>query len=252
MPTPRPVLPEDIEHLLDYIRKGRLFALQDWLKAGKPVRAPGETDPGANVLRTAIATGFHSIVEVLLRAGGWSTTELADALDLARSQKRDDIADLIPQYGTQPPSQGLPRRAQRCLTAAGIPIERQAVLHALRTGALSWRTTLYGKCTHRAVCHWLGVDATFPTTVYPEDTRPPFVENGLSYRANGVLHRAGIPVKKDAVRDALQTCALVPGKRPYNYGNHTHEEPCRWVGIDPSALPSRRDSRPKRNSASTG
>jgi hypothetical protein len=46
----------------------------------------------------------------------------------------------------------------------------------------------------------------------PEDTRPPFVENGLSYRANGLLQRAGIPAEKPAVRHALQTGALVPGK----------------------------------------
>ncbi|MGD0259471.1 MAG: hypothetical protein ABSD29_06555 [Verrucomicrobiota bacterium] len=238
MANHRPVLPEDLEDLLDFIQKGKLFALQDWLKAGKTLRAPDNAERGANVIRTAVTTGFHSIVEELLRAGGWSPTELADALDLARSHKRDDVADLILHYSTQSPSHGLPPRAQRCLAAAGIPIEKQAVLHALRTGALSGRTTLYGKYTHRDVCRWLGIDEFFPSTIIPEDKRPPFVENGLSYRANGLLRRAGIPAKKPAVRHALQTGALVPGKRPYNYGKQTHAELCRWVGVDASALPS--------------
>ena len=113
------VLPEDLEHLLDFIQKGKLFALSDWLKAGKPLRAPDDAARGPNVLRSAVTTGFHSIVEELLRAGGWSPTELADALDLARSYKREDIADLILHYTTQSPSYGLPLRAQRCLAAAG-------------------------------------------------------------------------------------------------------------------------------------
>jgi len=210
MPTRPPVLPEDIEHLLDYIRKGRLFALQDWLNAGNPLRAPGGAGPGAN----AITTGFHSIVEVLLRAGGWSTTELADGLDLARSQKRDDIADLILHYSTQPPSHGLPPRAQRCLSAAGIPIEKQAVLHALRTGALSWQTTLYGKYTHRDVCRWLGVEETFPATIYPEDTRPPFVENGLSYRAKLFSTAPGFPLRNTPSGTRSRPARLSPANVP--------------------------------------
>ena len=238
MANRRPVLPEDLEHLLDFIQKGKLFALADWLKAGKPLRAPDDAERGPNVLRSAVTTGFHSIVEELLRAGGWSPTELADALDLARSSKREDIADLILHYTTQSPSYGLPLRAQRCLAAAGIPIEKQAVLHALRTGALSWRTTLYGKYIHRDTCRWLGINEFFPLPPIPVDPSPPFPQNGLSYRANGLLRRAGILADKSAVRHALETGTLVPGKHPYNYGKQTHAELCRWAGADASALPS--------------
>jgi hypothetical protein len=141
-------------------------------------------------------------------------------------------------HHTKSPSDGLSPRTKRCLAAAGIPLEKQAVLDALRTGALSTRTTLYGKYTHRDVCRWLGLDESFRSPIIPEDTRPPFIENGLSYRANGLLHRAGIPAEKPAVRHALQTGALVPEKRPYNYGKQTHAELCRWAAVDPSALPS--------------
>jgi hypothetical protein len=41
------------------------------------------------------------MVEELLRAGGWSQPELADALDLARHRKRFDIADLLVKHGAQ-------------------------------------------------------------------------------------------------------------------------------------------------------
>src|ERR1039458_10333242 len=63
MPNRPLVLPEDLEHLLDFIQKGKLFALADWLKAGKPLRAPDDAERGPNVLRSAVTTGFHSIVE---------------------------------------------------------------------------------------------------------------------------------------------------------------------------------------------
>ena len=59
MANRRPVLPEDLEDLLDFIQKGKLFALQDWLKAGKTLRAPDNAERGANVIRTAVTTGFQ-------------------------------------------------------------------------------------------------------------------------------------------------------------------------------------------------
>jgi hypothetical protein len=39
---------------------------------------------------------------------------------------------------------------------------------------------------------------------------------------------------------AIQAEVLCPGKRPVNYGQQTHAELCRWVGTDPTALPSRK------------
>jgi hypothetical protein len=235
MANTRRALPEDLKQLLDLVQKGHLFALQEWIKAGKCIRVPEGPGKALPLLEQAIKTGFHSMLEELLRAGGWSPAELADAAELAQSRNRPDLVSLIQHYSTQSPSNGLSPRAKSCLTAAGIPLEKQAVLHALRTGALSWRTTLYGEYTHRDVCRWLGLDESFRPPITPEDTRPPFLENGLSYRANGVLHRAGIPADKSAVRQAIDTGALIPGKHPYNYGQQTHAELCRWVGVDPSA-----------------
>jgi hypothetical protein len=224
---------------LDYVQKGNFHALLDWLETGNPIRPPEDPQFAPNLLQTAVTTGFYSIVSELLRAGGWLPTELAQALDLARSRNRDDIADLILDYTTQTPGEGLPSRARSCLAAAGIPLDRQAVLHALRTGALSWRTPFYGLYTHRDVCIWLGVDPIFampssPSNVAAESA--PFPDNGLSDRANDVLSRAGISAEKPAVKHALETGALFPGKRPYSYGKQTHAELCRWVGLDVKEL----------------
>jgi hypothetical protein len=55
-----------------------------------------------------------------------------------------------------------------------------------------------------------------------------------------MLRRASIPPKKSAVKETLESRALVPGKRPYSYGAQTHAELCRWVSLDPSALRRKR------------
>jgi hypothetical protein len=135
------------------------------------------------------------------------------------------------------PANGLSARANRCLSTAGIPAEKAAILHALQTGALYpyVRPTLYGKKTHQEVCRWVGLDESFVSSNIPESTRPPIISNGLSARANHCLFRAGIPAEKPAVIQALQTGTLRPGKRPVNYGKQTHAELCRWTGVDPKA-----------------
>jgi diadenosine tetraphosphate (Ap4A) HIT family hydrolase len=62
------------------------------------------------------------------------------------------------QARTPAAGNALSARANRCLSTAGIPAEREAVLHALRTGALRpfFRPPLYGKRTHSELCRWTG------------------------------------------------------------------------------------------------
>jgi hypothetical protein len=66
--------------------------------------------------------------------------------------------------------------------------------------------------------------------------KPKRPSNSLSVRANHCLARAGIPAEKEAVVRALKTGALYPYLRPRNYGKITHEEVCRWAGLDPRIL----------------
>ena len=138
----------------------------------------------------------------------------------------------------KPTANGLSARANLCLSTAGIPAEKEPVLHALNTGVLYpyFRPTLYGKKTHQEVCRWAGLDGSFVAPTIPPSTRPPVISNGLSARANHCLFRAGIPAEKPAVMQALQTGALRPGKHPTNYGTQTHAELCRWAGMDTTAL----------------
>lgn len=93
----RSSMPEDIRELLELIRAGKLFALQEWIKAGKRLDAP-EIEEG-QVLQLAVETGFHSIVEHLLRAAKWKPTWLIQPLETALNNRRSDIAELFLNCG---------------------------------------------------------------------------------------------------------------------------------------------------------
>jgi hypothetical protein len=139
----------------------------------------------------------------------------------------------------KPPSNGLSARANRCLSTAGIPAEMEAVLHALKADTLypHFRPALYGKETHQEVCRWAGLDESFVSPTVPKNTTPLAIDNGLSYRANRLLLRAGIRADKTAILRALQSGVLRPGKCPVNYGKQTHAELRRWAGVDQHDLP---------------
>lgn len=63
----RPPLPDDIKQLMALVRAGRLFDVQRWIAEGKPTVPP---EPyWFSPLRVAVETGFHSMVEILLKAG---------------------------------------------------------------------------------------------------------------------------------------------------------------------------------------
>ena len=98
----RSALKEDLKSLLRLVQAGKLFAVQDWIKAGKPLRLVDGNQPKSSALYAAVESGFHSLVEELLRAGGWSAPELAAALELARELRRFDLAELLGQRGARP------------------------------------------------------------------------------------------------------------------------------------------------------
>jgi len=105
MPQRRRSTKEDHKQLLDLVHKGKLFALQEWIKSGQPLGTPDTLPRAPRILCAAVRTGFHSIVEELLRASRWPPREMADALDWARSRRRYDIADLLLNHGAEPEQQ---------------------------------------------------------------------------------------------------------------------------------------------------
>ena len=97
----RPDLPEDVQQLVSLIRSGKLFALQDWIKAGKRIQSSEICDDRARVLCLAAKTGFHSILEELLKAGGWDPDELTETLRRTLDSRRLDLSDLLFSHGAK-------------------------------------------------------------------------------------------------------------------------------------------------------
>ncbi len=98
----------EIKPLVELCRAGKLFAVQDWIAAGKPVNLPPlprRSNHARAPLEIAIELGFHSLVEVLLQAGaafdldGWRGT-MARALGL----RRFDIVKTLVEHGYDPKS----------------------------------------------------------------------------------------------------------------------------------------------------
>ncbi len=136
----------------------------------------------------------------------------------------------------------LSKRTNRCLTNAGISINKKMVRHALRAGKLHpycWPPN-YGKKTHHEVCHWAGVDPGTLPQVWPDQDTHPYPDIGISYRAWRCLRRSDISADKKSVRHALRTGRLSPGRQPSNYSLQTHAELCSWAGVNPTALPAKR------------
>jgi hypothetical protein len=97
----REKLPDDLKELCSLCRAGKLFAVQQWIRDGRPYRMP----PGnfaTSPIRTAIDSGFHSLVEVLLREGAVDQEEKNDALIHAIDGRNFDLVELLVKYGADP------------------------------------------------------------------------------------------------------------------------------------------------------
>lgn len=94
---------DDIRPLIELCKGGKLFDVQVWIAAGRPVDPPPPPERGHrpwSPLQYAIEVGFHSLVQVLLDAGA----EIEDSdryasLDHALQVKEYDIAKLLVAHG---------------------------------------------------------------------------------------------------------------------------------------------------------
>jgi Ankyrin repeats (3 copies) len=86
----------EAKELLGLCKTGRLFDVQDWIAAGNSLCVPAElkTTP----LKVALDTGFHSLVELLVR-NEESQDVKNRALQQAVSLKRLDLIELLVSHG---------------------------------------------------------------------------------------------------------------------------------------------------------
>jgi hypothetical protein len=94
-PTPNP----DADHVLQLCREGRLFELQQWIAAGRPIVMP--SDYRKSPLGIAVQTGFHSLIELLLQHESGQAAK--DAVLIEACQERQvGLVELALQYGADP------------------------------------------------------------------------------------------------------------------------------------------------------
>jgi hypothetical protein len=100
MPRYRDRLPDDLKELIKLIRSGKLFAVQDWIAASKRYTLP-EGNFTISPLQAALDTGFHSMVEILLRAGV-EQEDMDDAIYRVVLDSRLDLVELLAAHGADP------------------------------------------------------------------------------------------------------------------------------------------------------
>ena len=97
---------EEVKPLADLCRAGKLFEVQAWVAAGKPVNlplTPGKRRRYKSPLQIAVDCGFHSLVQVLLEGGaamepdGWNSP-----MSRALAMRRLDIIQLLVEHGYDP------------------------------------------------------------------------------------------------------------------------------------------------------
>jgi hypothetical protein len=112
---PKPPRDEDADNILRLCREGRLFELQRWIAAGKPLTVPAHDRH--TPLRVAVDTGFHSLIDLLLQHG-------------ADQAAKDDVLEHACWEGVaRPPNSPAPlaRGAPRSLTPRPLRLSARPV-----------------------------------------------------------------------------------------------------------------------------
>lgn len=98
---PKPERDPQADELLRLCREGRLYEIQDWIAAGKPLTVP--THYRNTPLRLGFETGFHSLLELLLKHHPDQAAK-NELLFLACYQRKLGVLDLLLRCGADPRS----------------------------------------------------------------------------------------------------------------------------------------------------
>lgn len=93
---------EEIAPLVSLCKAGRLFEVQTWISAGRPVNPPEPIDKKPrkkSPLEIAIELGFHSLVQLLLDGGASPEEPRYSPLSHALTKRRFDLIELLVDHG---------------------------------------------------------------------------------------------------------------------------------------------------------
>src|SRR5215204_4298229 len=87
---------DEAKTLLALCTSGRLYAVEAWIGSGRSLQVPGSLRK--TPLQVAFTTGFHSLIELLLRHAPNQQTK-NEALREAVHRRRSDLIDLALTHG---------------------------------------------------------------------------------------------------------------------------------------------------------
>jgi ankyrin repeat protein len=89
--------PEDTKELVSLCRTGRLYEIERWIAAGKPLDVSAKY---GSLLQVAVQTGFHSLIELIAKHENNQSSKNA-ALAYAVSLRRLDFIELLVENGAE-------------------------------------------------------------------------------------------------------------------------------------------------------
>jgi len=89
---------EDAKHLIRFCERGKLYEVEDWIRLGRSLKVPDEL--GKTPLSVALKTGFHSLIELLLRHEEDQKAR-NNVLRQAVEARQYDIVKLAVAYGAE-------------------------------------------------------------------------------------------------------------------------------------------------------
>jgi hypothetical protein len=97
---------EQLEGVHRLCREGRIYEVEDWIKAGRPLQFVGEAKRRGprigTALEIALETGQHALALLLLCNGYRLDLEPRSPFDLALRARRWDLVDLLFDWGADP------------------------------------------------------------------------------------------------------------------------------------------------------
>ncbi len=85
--------PEDAKELVSLCRTGRLYEIERWITAGKPLDIPAKY---GSLLQLAVQTGFHSLIELIAKHENSQSSKNAALADTVSLHRLDFIELLEP------------------------------------------------------------------------------------------------------------------------------------------------------------
>jgi ankyrin repeat protein len=93
---------DDVAELVELCHRGRLFDVQKWIDARRPLQLEEPSPRRKSALLAAIEAGNHSLVQVLLSGGYDPNLERNSPLTWALADRREDLVELLLTHGCDP------------------------------------------------------------------------------------------------------------------------------------------------------